>query len=294
MRVPRWAEKVVGFWSGFTTDGGGLLAAAVAYNALFALAPMLMLVVVATESLLGQRGVAQRLLENITGALGPEVAAQFARIVEAYAATRSERLGAGIIGVVLIVVAVAGLFGKLQQAFDMLWHVRPRADLPLAIRLRLQAARFLFALLPVAVAALAVIAAAATGWLAGLLGVRTDLAERVAESPLTGGLLGFAALVVLYRLLPYAEVRLADVLVPAATVTVAWIAGTLAFGLYLARGTGSAAAAAGSVFVLLLWLNFVAIVMLLGCSACRILAQKRGRGGPSEHAEEAVPHVGRD
>lgn len=289
-----WLERVQGLWSGFTRDGGGLLAAAVAYNALFALAPALMLVVVAARLLLGREAVVDQLIESTSGALGPEVAAQLAEVVNAYLASRSDRLGAGIIGGLLLVWALGGMFAKLQQAFDMLWHVRVRATLPLAARLRLQASRFLFALLPVALAVAAGVAATLSGWIARLLGLEAALAARIAESPLTLVVVTWLALVVLYRLLPYAHVSFRDVVAPAAVVAVVWTLFTVGFGLFLARGTDSPAGAAGSVFVLLLWLNYSAMGLLLGCSACRRIAEANGRGGPSEYAEPAHPHVGKD
>lgn len=291
MTVRGVVRKAQDLWAGFGRDGGGLLAAAVAYNTLFALAPALMLVTVAGEVLLGRAEVADRLFASAVGALGPSLAAQLEDVVNAYLATRQNQTGAGLLSVGLLVLAVGGLFGKLQQAFAMLWHVRVRDDLPLATKARLLASRFLFAGLPIALAATALAVAALSGWVASLLGVPASAVARVVESPLVVAVLAVGGLVVLYRLLPYAVVRTSDVVWPAVAVAVAWTAGSLLFGLYLVNGTGTAAGAAGSLFALLLWLNYSSMVLLLGCSACRLIAEHHGRGGPGPYAEPAFPQV---
>lgn len=291
--MSKWVQWTRSLWSEYVSDGGGLLSAAVAYFTLFALAPMLMLVVLAGQALLGQAEFADRVFTSLATALGAQMAVQVQRIVDAYLASRSSRVGAGVVGVLLLMWAAGGLFAKLQQAFNMLWHVRVRADLTLATKLRLLGARLLFALLPIALAAISLFTAAASGWLAGLLGGRPDLASRLAESPVTVAVIAWLGVLVLYRLLPFAEVQLADALWPSLVVAAAWTLGTLLFGLYLARGTTSAAGAAGSVFALLVWLNFSAQALLLGCTACRLVAEHHGRGGPSEYAELSVPEVSR-
>lgn len=287
-------ERVRDFIGGFSRDGGGLLAAAVAYGSLFALTPALVMIVLVGGMFVDRRAVAEQVFQAAEKALGSGIALQIQRVATAYLAGRGDRVGVGIIGALLLVWTVGMLFGKLQQAFDMLWHVRLRDDLPLATRARLTSSRFLFALLPVALAVTATITANLSRWISSALGFESQPLARFVESPFSAGVVALGVLLILYRLIPYAEVRIIDVVWPAVVVATIWTLGTHVFGIYLSRSVTSAAVAAGSVFALLLWLNFSAWVMLLGCSACRLVAEKRGRGGPDRYAEYAVPAVNRD
>lgn len=287
-------DRARSFLEGFSRDGGGLLAAAIAYDSLFALTPALLMVVVAGGVFLERRAVAERVFTAAENALGSGIAVQIERVATAYLAGRSDRLGVGVIGTLLLVWTVGMLFLKLQQAFDMLWHVRLRNDLPITTRVRLTSSRFLFALLPVALAVAATIVANLWRWVSAALGFESVPLAGFVESPITAGVVALGVLLILYRLLPYAEVRTADVVWPALAVAAIWTLGTHLFGIYLSRSLTSAAVAAGSIFALLVWLNFSAWVMLLGCSACRLIAEKRGRGGPDRHATHSVPAVSRD
>ncbi len=90
----------------------------------------------------------------------------------------------------------------------------------------------------------------------------------------------------LYVFLPDARVPWRAASVAALAVAFGWTVGTWLFGRYLSWSSGASAyGVAGSVFVLLIWLNYSSRLVLLGCKTTKVWTERYGGGViPLEHA----------
>lgn len=271
------AGRVGRFYDGFLKDGGEVLSAAMAYFALFALTPTLMIMVVVVRELLGRDAAAAQLDAAARAMLGSPFVDAVKQVTGTFLSARSSSQSAGVVGAAILLWAIVVGFQQLQRAFNLLWHVRLRDDLPWRQRIVLESKHFVFVLIPAVVALVLPLVGSTLKWASEALTGRSNGVLATLSSPVTVALATWLAVLILYGAMPYAKVRLSDVWLPALVVAVAWTVGTWLFGAYLSRfGATSAVGAAGSVFVLLLWLNYSAQALLLGCAVCRERAERSG------------------
>jgi len=100
------------------------LGAAVAYYAIFALTPLLLLVVVVAGYFLGRDEVRAQLLTTTQQALGPEVRLLLSSVLGSSLHSASS-LAASVTGLLLFFFGSTNLVLQLKEALDVLWGVRP-------------------------------------------------------------------------------------------------------------------------------------------------------------------------
>ncbi|PKQ28990.1 MAG: hypothetical protein CVT60_07630 [Actinobacteria bacterium HGW-Actinobacteria-10] len=290
-------DLVIRTYKEFNRDGGPRLSAALAYFALFATAPALLVAVALAGSLLGHVNADSVLQDSLVSLLGPELSNTMITL----AASRSPESfrGAAWIGVGVLLVTSSLALMQVQAAFNRMWNVDLKAGASLLRILRARLAQALIALLPAAL----------------LIGgaLSNSIAARIAELPAVGrfawmiGAFGspvvvltatVAAFIVAFKYLPDVDVPWRTVLLSAPVTAGAWFLGSYLFGLYMARtGASDAYGVAGSAFVLLVWLNYSARIALIGCKVCKLLTEERGRVEPRAYATQVryvpvqVPHA---
>ena len=241
-------------------------AAALAYFTLFALVPLLIVLLEVAALVVGGSGNEQRLRSSVTEALSNGAGAQSALVVDGVlrATLKQARSGgivAGILSWLVFVLAATGLLGAVQGALDDLWHVR-RAKQPWweALKDRL--------------VALALIAAAAVVLMLSLA-ISTGIAAMVG----IGSVLSLAAIAAIFsatfKFLPHTAIGWRPAVLGGLVASLLFTIGQLALSWYLARaGTASAFGAAGSVVVLVLWMYYSAQIFLLGAEFTKVYAAK--------------------
>jgi membrane protein len=259
----------------FNDDNVPRLAAALSYTTIFALAPLLVVLLpIAGTSIEG------RLIGAVQHAAGTQAAKSVRDLVDASFAHRGQSIVAQIVGWVMAVVGAGSVFAALQGSLNTIWHVAPRATtLAKTLRDRLVSFGMLLAigvvlLLSTALnAALAVVTARFAGLLPfpGAAFVLSGVNAIVA--------IGVIALLfaLMYKYLPDTEVAWRDVWTGAIVTAVLFVAGQSLIAWYLGvAGTASAYGAAGSLLVVLLWLYYSSLIVLAGAEFTRAVAQRRG------------------
>jgi YihY family inner membrane protein len=258
---------------GYGAAAGGLLANGLAFAALFAALPILLLVLGITGFVARDDPAYQReLVAQLAIAFPP-----LRELLDDVLVAVSDGAGASsVVGVVGLVWAVSQFYATLDTAFARIFSSVPERDM--AVRtLR----GFLWVLLLVGLVVSAVVLASAASLLDAVLPSRLPIASTVARvltSP--PAILGLAVLVVAvaYRVLPPRAPSWRVVLFPAVVVGFAITLLTQAFGALspiLVRSAalvGSLAAA----FIALAWLSFTFQFLLLGAAWVRV----RWRGVP--------------
>jgi YihY family inner membrane protein len=257
---------------GYGAAAGGLLANGLAFAALFAALPILLLVLGITGFVARDPAYQSELVAQLAIAFPP-----LRELLDGVLVAVADGAGASsVVGVVGLAWAVSQFYATLDTAFARIFSSVPERDMA-----KRTLRGFAWVLLLVGFVVSAVVLASAASLLDAALPSRLPIAStiaRVLRSP--PAILGLAVLVVAvaYRVLPPRAPSWRTIVFPAVVVGVAITLLTQAFGLLspvLVRSAalvGSLAAA----FIALAWLSFTFQALLLGASWVRV----RSRGGP--------------
>jgi membrane protein len=258
-------------YSGFTRHQDGRLAAALAYYAVFSLAPLLLVVIAVLGLFLGQSNAqtqVQGQLQQMVGKNGT----QMINVLIAGANHHGTGKIALLVGIGLIVFSAIGMFLALQNALDEVFEIHPenKGGFMQLVVLRLHAL--------IVVAALAIIAMAALA-LANVVGglMQTAFGASLAAGPaveIGTGIINVAALTlflaVVYRVLPQCTIDWKAARTGALFSAVILVIGEAALSMYFTRFHPAAPyGAAGGIILLLLWIYYSAQLMLFGAEVTR-------------------------
>src|SRR5687767_14950727 len=124
MSVLRTLLAAVAAW---WNDGAQRLGASVAYYALFAIAPVLLVAIAVAGMFFGAEAVRGGLSTQIEGLVGTEAAEVVEGLLQGASKPASNSL-AMVAGVLAMVLAAAGAFLELRYALNTIWRVPPSSS----------------------------------------------------------------------------------------------------------------------------------------------------------------------
>jgi len=273
-------------------DKAPRLGAALAYYAIFSIAPLLVIAIGIAGLVFGREAAQGQITAQVGQLVGHQGGEAVEAMVESASKPEAGTLGS-VLGIAMLLLGAAGLFGQLQDALNTIWEVRPKPgrgvwgylrDRFLSLSMVLGVA-FLLLVSLIASSVLAAFGQLLGDWQTGSVGlVITTLLDLVVITIL------FA---LIYRYLPDAEIAWRDVWFGAAFTAVLFTLGKFLIGLYLGRaGVGSAYGAAGSLAVLLVWLYYASQIFLFGAELTKAYANCAGSHiKPKDHAEAVTSDV---
>ena len=116
-------KQSFGSWS---DDRATLLAAAIAYYTLFSLAPLIIIAVAVAGLFFGEEASTNQIFGALRGLLGDSGAEAIQGMVKSSAARPDGGVVSVIVGLIVMILGAAGVFGQLQDALNMIWKVRPK------------------------------------------------------------------------------------------------------------------------------------------------------------------------
>jgi membrane protein len=265
------------------------LGAALAFYAIFSIAPVIVLAFTAASLLLGQEAAQGRLAQQIESTAGPTVAVAIQATAK-YTYQSGSGVPATILSIVFFALGAAGLFSQLQSALNAIWEVESKPGRGLRGSLHDRFGSFL-AVLGISGLLLAnLLVSAVLSALGQILpasltprGVPLWWAVTFAGSWIFLTL----AIALVYRILPDATIAWRDVWLGAGSSGLLFLLGNHLIGRYLAAaGIASVYGAAGSIVIVLLWVYYSSQVVLFGAVFIRVYA--RHRGAPLEPKKNAV------
>lgn len=269
-------------YAGWSSDQASRLAAALAFYMIFAIAPLLIIVIEIAADLLGGSGqhhvVRDEILNQLRPAIGDSGTKAIADIIQATFNQRSKGTFATIVGWIIFAIAATGLIAAIQNALDTVFNVKTRGGIVATIVDRLRAIAIISG-----AAILVVVMGFATNFIAAHLSAG---AATVANVLLV---LAFAIVMnaAIYKWLPNIALSWSDVWFGAVVSSVLSIVGQYLIGLYLGRAaTTSMYGAAGSFVAVLLWLYYSAQLFLIGAEITKAYANRFG-------SRKSVPTVER-
>jgi membrane protein len=263
---------------GWVADSGASLGASIAFYTIFALAPLLLVVLGIAGAVFGDEAASGQLFDQIRGLVGDDAAANLQQLVASSRENEGHGVLATVITVVTVLVGASGVFIELKRAFDVIFKPKPKADsaVTLFVRARLVAIALVLALGFLVVVSLLLSAAVAAfgAWLSGALPALEPVMS-VVDIVISTAVLT-VAFWLLIRFLPDVTPRRRAVWIGALVSALLFAIGKQLIGLYLARGAvASAYGAAGSFIVVVLWVYYSAQILLLGAEVARALDAPR-------------------
>lgn len=279
--VRHWLSILAAASRNWLASQAFIYAAALAFFTVFSIAPILVVIVTLVGLVIGESAIQGELFEQLEGTLGPEAAGVVQTAVINLQVDQSG-IWPALIGFVATIVGATTVFAQMQLSLNQIWEVAPRpsrSSMWVFVKRRVLSLTIILAIgftllvsLILSVALRSVMAFAeewlpVPGW--AMVSMEMFLSLLVVT-------LLFAAM---FKILPDVLLSWRDVLLGAFITAVLFTVGRSLISIYLVyTATASAYGAAGSLALLLLWVNYSSMILLFGAAFTR--AHLEGRGMP--------------
>lgn len=263
---------------GWARDNASLLAAALTYYTIFALAPLLVIGVAVAGAVFGDAAVQGEIVAEIEDEVGAEAAVIIQNLISSARESENGTL-ATVVSSVLLFFGASGLFSQMQRTLNMIWGLSaaPQTGILNTVRKRALAFGMVLVvglLMLLSFAMTTVITAVGdqlSVWLPGIGSLLPQINFLASLVILT------VLFALLFKVLPDAQLTWKDVLLGAAVTTLLFMLGRYLISLYLTRGTSTSAyGAAGALVLILLFVYYSAQIFLFGAEFTQVYANKYG------------------
>lgn len=279
-------------WQEFNDINAWDKGASLAYYTVFALPPMLIIMINTIGALLGRQAVSGQIYAQIKGLVGPRAALEVQRIVENISQSK-ELTFATVVGVITLLLTATGLFICMQDALNAIWGVKPK---PKRQYLKLVKDRLLSFAMILSISFLLLVSLLVHAFLAK---VADYLQRTIGELSLVfiqffNNIFSLAVVTFLFaaifKFLPDARIQWRDVGVGAIVTAVLFILGKALIGIYLGNSNlAGLYGAAGTVVVILTWVFYSSLILYFGSIFTLVYSRKFGSNiYPSELAVRVI------
>ena len=263
---------------GWMDDYAASMGAALAYYAIFSMAPLLVISIALAALVFGHEAAQTEIMEQLQALVGPE-GAQAAQSMLASAQSPKSGAIATVLSIIMLLIGATTVFGEIESDLNRVWKapVRTKTGLWGLLRSRVLSLGLVVSVGFVLLVSLIVSAALAafgkfwSGWFGGVEAL-LQIANLVLSIAVFTVLFGL-----MYKVLPRKPIAWRDVWIGAGITAPLFSLGKFLIGLYIGRSAiASAYGAAGAVLVLLIWAYYSAQIFLLGAEFTRAYAERYG------------------
>jgi membrane protein len=264
-------------------DRAARLGAALAYYALFSLAPLAIIMINIAGAVYGEAAAQGQIVHAMSRQIGPEAAANVERFLADiyYAGTH---LFPTIITIIFLIYGATNFFSELRDALNTMWHVRPKPrEHFLGSVVEIAWDRFLAAVmvLSISVGLLAALSISTSltllnGWLSTIIRPETSGLMKAGNIISGFGLITlFFALA--FKILPDVKISWRVIAVGSFVTSILFNIGAFVTGLYLGYSSfQSVLGAASSLLVLMIWVAYSAQIIFFGAKFTLVYASAIG------------------
>jgi membrane protein len=265
----------------FNNDNGFKLAASLSYSMIFAIGPLLIVVISLAGIFWGQQAVEGKIYIQIKDLVGNGAALQIQEFIK-YIEQSKHSLAGAIVGGVVLVIGATGVFTEIQGSINYIWAIQAKPKKGL---LYLLISRLISFSLIVAFGFISMVSLVINS----LMDLLSDYLVRY-FSHLTiyifygVNLLLILAVTVLlfaiiFRILPDAIIGWRDAFIGAVFTGVLFMLGKLLISIYLGHSNiGLMYGAATSVMIILVWVYYSSIILYFGAEFTKMYAMRHGGG----------------
>lgn len=268
-----------GTFTEWSSDNATRLSAALAYYAVFSIAPILIIIIAIVALIYGREAAQGQVAGELTNWVGANTATAVQSWVEAAGKSKSSGIIATIIGVCVLILGATTFFGELKNALNTIWGVTPSPGHTISAIVR---DRILSFSMVVSIAFLLMISlvissllAAFSGWLGALVSLPPELwkvVDFLLSLTITSTLFAL-----IFKILPNVVLRWKDVYPGAILTALLFTLGKSVIAWYLGRsGPESSFGAAGAVIIILLWVYYVTCILFLGAEFTKVWRRRYG------------------
>jgi membrane protein len=265
----------------FLDDNAFKLSASLSYYTIFALGPLLIIVISLSAIVYGRDVVEGRLYEQLSDLIGGDDALQIQNILSNAQHTHATTLGA-VIGFVILFIGATGVFTEIQGSINFIWSVRAK---PKKSWLRYLLNRLLSFSLVVGLGFVLLVSLIINA----LLNLLSEtLTKKFPHFPvglfnLTNSLIILTVITclfaVIYKVLPDAIISWKDAWIGSIFTAMLFLLGKFLIGYYLGKSNlGVTYGAAASVVILLAWVYYSSVILYFGAEFTKIYALHSGEG----------------
>lgn len=259
-------DILVATWNGFFENRLTSMAAAIAFYALFSVAPILLVAITIADPILGHMAAEEVVMSGLSEALGVQNLEVIRQAVQG-GLFRGGSMWTTIISIAVILYSGTAIFVELDSALDVIWHpASGRRVHPVLVEIR---SRLLALALMTLIGVMFILVFAASATIAAYDGAFRRLpvlGEFVGPALLQGWSLGITAVffALIYRFLPDVHIPWRLALISGVVVAVLFLIGNSAIAWYFAHSVlATAFGAAGALAAVMVWVYYSAIIVLV-------------------------------
>ena len=267
-------------FSEFMNDRVMKLCASLSYYTVFAMAPLLVIIISIAGVFYGDEAVRGEIFGQIRGLVGEASAAQIQEILKNIRLS-GDNIWGTILGVIMLVFAASGVFAEIQDSINYIWALKAKPKKGL---IKLIINRLLSFSMIVSVGFLLLVSLIINA----LMEILLRRLERMFEDSAVWIMYGLNLIIVfaiitllfsiIFRVLPDGKVAWKDTFVGAVFTALLFMIGKAGIGFYLGNSDISTTyGAAGSIIIILLWVYYSAIILYFGAEFTKVYAYTFGR-----------------
>lgn len=266
---------------GFIDDNAFKLSASLSYYTVFAMGPLLLIIISFAGIFYGKEAVQGKIYGQIKGVIGSEAALQIQSIIQNISQTDQGTVGA-IIGIIILIIGATGVFTEIQDSINYIWSVKakPKKGWLKFLRNRLVSFSLIVSMGFILLVSLIITA---------FLEILSDKLLRFFKDYtihlfyVINILMMFAIITglfaVIFKVLPDAKIKWRSALTGASFTAVLFLLGKFLIGYYLGRSNMDITyGAAASIILILSWVYYSSLILFFGAEFTKAYAIETGGG----------------
>jgi membrane protein len=279
----------------FIDDNAIKLSAALAYYTIFALPPLLIIIITICSFFFGEAAVTGQLYGQIKSLVGNDAAIQIQGAIKNVELSGSN-VFVTIFGVTMLLIGASGVFAEIQSSINYIWGLRakPNKGFKKFIQNRLMSFSMIVSLgfLMIVSLLVNVILDIVNSRLKLYFPESTIYLFYVINSVIVFSIITLL-FAIIFRTLPDGIIKWRDACFGAGCTAVLFMIGKFAIGYYLGNSSiGSIYGATGSVIIILVWVYYSAIILYFGAEFTKVYAKTYGgKIFPNEYSVEIKKEI---
>lgn len=289
--IPQYALNLVKLFQQaaieFNNDAALKMSAALSYYTLFALAPMLIIMITISSIWLGKDAAEGHLYHQFEGLMGTNAAVQVQEMIRSVHFS-GDTPWITVLSIATMIFGATGVFVEIQDSVNAIWSLKakPRRSWLKFLKNRLLSFSLVVGIGFLLLVSLAISAllnlfnAFLSGYLKNAAWVAWTLSSTITMATV---MLLFS---VIFKVLPDARLKWADVFIGAFVTTLLFLGGKYVINLYLNKSIAMTAyGGAGAIVLIILWVYYSSVILYYGAEFTKVYANLYGgKIKPSEFA----------
>ncbi len=255
------------------------LSASLGFYALFALGPLLLVVIFISNIFWGRQAIEGKINSQISEFIGDTPAEQVQELIRN--ATVNSNNFLAVVGVIVLIIAATTIFTDIQESMNTIWNLRVKKGWGWKQTLKNRLLSFAIVMgLGILLLALLILDSLLEGFMNRIKAIFPEVSVTVIYFTNLVLTLLIVALffAFIYKVMPDARIHWKDVWAGSFFASVLFMAGKFGVTYYInIMNTGNTYSSAGSMVILMLWIYYSATILYFGAEFTKAYAMRFGK-----------------